>query len=285
MAVISNLKRWHWMVIALVIGFIHGEIRTAARSGTHDRLDDYETLITNPLEFESSLVDTIQGRPRFADLVVYPYRSPAGRVAHLVTGRYYNGRAEWHDGQQVARWATACYVAPAPYRPATPLAGGAELPSVIDYLKSLHETAGLQYQYATFHWIADPLFISLCASVLLIGGVWPTLINLLTFGTFGRPREAKGFSPWNAASSSSKPPATAQVSPGANASTPLEKELEAMVNSSNPTPGNQDKVAVVTKLEAGPLAPTVLESPDDPKHFGAKKDDFYPTVLHPTPPQ
>ena len=107
MAAISDLKRWHWLVIALAIGFIHGEIWTAARSGTHDRLDDYETLITNPLEFESALVDTVQGRPRFADVVVYPYRSPGGRMAHLVTGRYYNGRAEWHDGQQVARWATA----------------------------------------------------------------------------------------------------------------------------------------------------------------------------------
>ena len=207
---ISTLRRWHWLAISLAIGLVHGSIWQTSRSATCDPLDDNEKIVTDPREFEQALVTNINGHRRFEDVVVHPYHGLHGERAFLVTGQYWDGKFEWRDGQQVAAWVPACRVAAMPYLPPPASPDGTTqprlYPSVLDYLQALHASAGVNYRYDTFWWTAEPLFLSIAFSVVLIGMIWPTVVYLLTFGSILRPREQPGVSLWNVRSRSSRKP-------------------------------------------------------------------------------
>ena len=284
---ISTLKRWHWLAIAVVVGVLIGSAWEFARANTSDPLDQYEKLITDPIEFEGALVDAVNGRRRFDEIVVYPYRTTRGGKAFLVTGQYWDGRSEMRDGQAVARFVSACYVAPSPYRPRlTPERDSAtlqvELPTVLDYLNLLRKSSGVRYRYASLAWMSEPMFISIVGGVLVIGLIWPTIINLLTFGSLFRPKEAGGISLWSAASKSSNAPAP-PGNPNAeqfDSSPRVEKELDAPREASE---GSSDPSIPAVSLQGGPIEPTAAPIDSPPKDFGAGQGDFYPTVLHPKP--
>jgi hypothetical protein len=106
----------------------------------------------------------------------------------------------------------------------------------------------------------------LTASVVLIGVIWPTLINLIVWGRW--PAEAKGISLWRSPSSP-KP-----TRPTPSFAAPRAADGDAPPSTA-PAPAGSTAAAVRT-LGGGPLvlAPTAAASH---KEFGADPDDFYPT--------
>jgi hypothetical protein len=83
---------------------------------------------------------------------------------------------------------------------------------VRDYLNGL-KSQGVTYAYA---WWADARYAAAVwagGSFLLLGVVWPTLVNLLAFGTLRRPREEKGTSLWRVKTSHAEPPPQAPATP------------------------------------------------------------------------
>ena len=273
---IQAMKRWHWLVISVVIGLAVGTAREMAWETSHDRLDDYATLLTSSKEFESALVRDVEGQRQFKDIVVYPYYRSGGRKAHLVTGLYWDGRLESVDGQTVARWVPACYVAPVPYRATLPQPG--EMASVLEYLAAVHASGGVEWHSARFSWMGEPMFASSAISVIVIGLIWPWVINLLAYGSIFRPREVAGISLWNAPARTMAPdgvaPVTAEVSDLVG---PAMKDAALMDVSASPVVPAAPPVAAlpVSALEPAHIVPSEAE-----KDFGARREDFYPTELH-----
>lgn len=273
---LASLKRWHWVVVALVVGLAHGYLRQGGSS--EGRLDRFEVLLTDAGQFERALVSEVQGRRLFEHVRVYPYRLGPGREVHLVTGRYWDGQPRNNDGQLQAHWVQACFVAPVPY--STHAVGDAVTskgyPSVLNYLRDLERTAGVKYQYAWWWWMEQPLFISTVTSLVLIGGLWPTIICLLTFGTLTRPREVKGSSLWGIRGSkpSSRPTAAGAGAAVSESETghPAPEHIDVAL----PPP---DSLPAVSALPGTPLEPA-LPVTQWQKEYGKGGNDFYPTELH-----
>src|SRR5262249_34401132 len=125
----------------------------------------------------------------------YPMPSHKARDSqvYLVTGQYWDGNSRAQDGELVPNVQSACYVAPSPFTPDPGSNGTAAFPTVLDYLRSLEPT-GVSFRYAWWWPLTSPISLWLVGSLILIGGIWPTVINLVTFGPFTRPGEPKAAS-------------------------------------------------------------------------------------------
>jgi type II secretory pathway pseudopilin PulG len=287
---IASVRRWHWVIIALIIGFSGAAIRRWAGDEIESRVDAFGDLLANQAQFESALVTEQQGERLFKDVTVYPYRvrdSHGGkRLVHIVSGSYWDGRARERGGQVVAVWQPTCFVAATPYKPRIPVAGhGDELfasqqfSSVLDYLATMREQAGVQFRYAWWWWMTDSAFLWPALSLVCIGGVWPTVVNLLVFGSLRRPAEAKGISLWHVRSGKKRAAAVAAPS-YASFSSRQEGESERL--DAPPVPVETAEASPPVKaLSSQQLDPVAAALPRADKDYGAEKDDFYPTELHP----
>jgi hypothetical protein len=148
---------------------------------------------------------------------------------------------------------------------------------VLDFLDSLGKTAGVQYRYAWWGWATTPLAKWVFFSLVLLGGVWPTIINLLTFGSLTRPREEKGVSLLHVKPPPPKPAPT-RVAVGHLAE--LEHELEESLAGRSPDENTALEATAPKQLSAGPLESVTVPAAQDDREYGAEKDDFYPTERH-----
>ena len=198
----------------------------------------------------------------------------------LVTGMYL---AETHadpaTGQVTGRLRRYTYVAPVPYHPKhAPAAPPVRGDTVTAYLNSLE----VRYVRA---WWADPRYAALLwvgGSVIAVGLVWPTLINLLVYGRWRRPPEQKGVD----LGSVPHPVPPRDASPGLTADE-LQRlaAFEAAVTSGleefGPA-GGATPAAAPPAARALPSAPLDVPEPAacaEAKEFGAAEEDFYPTEL------
>ena len=282
---VADLPRTLWIAVAIAVGLAHGAVREW--SGAADPLDDYPVLLTDQRQFEHALVAERHGHRLFQDVTVYPHwaRDPATgrkRLLHLVTGAYWDGRAEAGDGGALqARWSPACFVAPTPYEPLTTPGGPGDgsasgrFDSVLDYLAAVRAARGTPYRYAWWWWTSRPAFTSTLVSVVLIGGVLPTALNLVAFGRLTRPPRERRPSLWAVRiRRRQKPtPAVAPVHPA------HDDAVEVSAAAPDPKPVAQ---VAPRPLPVEAVAVPAAEAHD--KHFGARKEDFYPTELRAAPP-
>ena len=279
---LAALLRWHWIVIAVVVGLTIGLVRSSADSGEiyGVNVHGYGIILPDQQQFENGLIQDYNGTRLFSDPVVYPHwtteASGKSTLVYIVSGRYWDGHPQEKNGKMVAEWLPRSFIAATPYKPKIGLADSsgktvAEFPTVIDFLAALRARYGVTAHYAW--WAACPVWTSLITCVILIGGVWPTVINLLTWGTFSRPPEAKAISLWNVRTPKPTTPAhkpTIQYTG--------DDDLEEQLLSTAPVNGDAQEppAAPVRPLAAGPLE-AVAETPQDEREFGAKEDDYYPT--------
>lgn len=274
------------MLVAVIVGLICGSVRMSDTASS--AIDDYEHLFTDVAGFEHALKTQISGQRLFTDIIVYPYRlnrknREAQRV-YLVTGLYWDGVLHASkSGELVADYQTACFIAASPYFPrAVGHSEPTSYPSVLNYLDSL-QSAGVHYDYAWWWWLATPLAIWLMGSILVIGIIWPTVINLIAFRSLLRPAEAPGIS-LAGVSSRNAQPSPVQYSNGRSAEVPEGKQ--------RPEPQEMPHEPVLPAPR--PVVATLSNAPDErpsdggshpqnPKDFGARQDDFYPTELRTHP--
>jgi hypothetical protein len=283
------IRRWQWLLIGLAVGAMVGLVRRGVAPITPDDefLDRYAVVLTEQATFETALADEVQGHHRFEDIVVYPGQAASGDKTprlYFVTGQYWDGREQFQDGQAMARWVPACFVARGPYMPVLPAAGTRPVsyPSVLAYLENLQARGKVQFRYAWWRWLTEGIAIWTVGTALAVGGIWPTLVNLYAFGSLRRPREIEE-KPRAAtmAAPARQPPAGPDATAAAAAYVAeMERDLAA-TDASSPAPANGAAPAQIRPLHGtGELAPQHT-TPGTPKDFGAEKDDFYPTELHP----
>jgi hypothetical protein len=156
---IIAIRRWQWLVIGLAVGLLVGTVRRAVAPITADDelLDRYPVVLTEQGTFEAALLDEVQGHRRFEDIVVYPGRAGSGGEArlYLVTGQFWDKREELVDGQAVARWVPACFVARGTYTPVMGLGATRAFPSVVAYLEQLQAQGKVQFRYAWWRWMTE----------------------------------------------------------------------------------------------------------------------------------
>src|SRR6266566_3870794 len=128
------------------------------------------------------------------------------------------------------------------------------------------------------YWIAG--------GVLVIGIIWPTVINLVVFGKLRRPREEKGISLMGVKGATGKaggePVATEEDLAKVAA---MAEEIEEKIRSDGGEENEEIAVAAaaapVKRLEGDALdEATSAEMKQESKEFGRDKDDFYPTEVH-----
>jgi hypothetical protein len=283
------LKRWHWLVVATLMGLAAGY----AFKPTSLDLRDYGERLNGPRDYEWNLIRETKGRRRFMELEVHRQEvtNPAGgsRDAWIVSGLYCGNAPEPQDGAW--HWRPKYIVADEPYKPAVPLSllagdkgaqrvasfGKLTHPTVLDFLDVLRDTRGVQFRNAW--WLTYVKSASFAASLLLLGLIFPTAIDLIVYGRLIRPREPKGIklTPLNATTPLPVPQVTADDMKQLEAlDATMEDNLAATAAAAasaaaSPTP------APIAKLNNAPQPIAAPFAKADPRTFGAKPDDFYPT--------
>jgi len=274
---LAALLRWHWIVIGILAGLVLGLVRSADDGEIYGvDVHGYGLILPDQQQFENALIQDYNGTRLFSEPVVYPHwttdTSGKSVIVYIVSGRYWDGHPQEKNGKVVAEWLPRCFIAHTPYKPRIGLTDGtgkvaAEFPTVVEFMAALHNRYGVSYRYAW--WAAHPVWTSLMVCIILIGGVWPTVINLLTWGKFTRPAEAKGLSLWkvrkrNAPATTPKP--AIQYAGG--------DDLDGQLLSTATVNGKSQEA--VRSLATGPLE-EAPPTPQDQREFGADEDDYYPT--------
>jgi hypothetical protein len=283
---VDSIKRWHWITISLVLGLAIGWAWRRSCSN----LWAYGEEINDPDQFEAALLNTIADRPQFKQIVVQRQDLPDGsggvRTVHLVWGKYCNGQSE-PDGQ--LHWRPAVFIADIPYRPRIDLwqtgADGEVIsrfanlrsPTVVDFLSVLSTARGVKFTNAW--WNTYPLGTALIMVVIVVGGIWPTVINLLVYGRLRRPAEKKGVD-LSKVKALPKPPQAQLTQEDLQPLNELEAELEANleIGAQSNTTTDRPEQSVAPVLSSQPVdSASAIQA--EAKAFAAKPEDFYPTEL------
>jgi hypothetical protein len=300
---LARVDRWKWTLLALVVG----PLAAWLWSRSPDALTASGYSISQA-QFESGLLRVVKhpetgepiigrdGEPRrhFEDLTLYRtnHRDAYGRdVSYIVTGRFTNGRVETYkeDGggkTREIRWRDAFFPATDPYAPLTPATQqhapeGLGTGSVRDYLDRLH-AQGVRYRHAWWREsrIATPLFTA--ASVLVIDGMWPTLLSLAAFGTVFPPRDAHDTHVPSLGKSAAAAGSPSDLSAVHSLASTLETQLTSAATCPVPAPPPPARTQPIPRLNAALVSPPPGAPAAPAKAFGQGQDDFYPTELKPS---
>lgn len=283
---LERVKRWQWMVISVALGLL---LAWGSRGDQRALLAGAGRIVTDQRWFEREVrrqVLLADGKPvqAFQGLRVYPAWIDQGdgpRRVDLVSGMYLAETAtDPATGQTIGRLRRYTYVAPVPYHPADSAAASpARGDTVAAYLESL----GGEVRFVRAWW-ADPRYAALLwvgGSVVTVGLIWPTLINLLIYGQWRRPKEENGVDLAFVAHPTTMHPADPEGT--ANESDSIAGS-EASMTSPGPSDVAEEAAHATVPQAVRPLCGVELDAPepaasDDDKQFGAAAEDFYPTEL------
>lgn len=299
---IEDLKRWHWALIGCVVGLVLGFGQVY---GGNEPATDLPSV--GQQEFEAGLRATPRdGLPVLDNITVYPGSAGEPDLVTMDLRTDWGLYARIRDAESGAARANARQVkyvrhrfyARRPFKPlipvpgAAPVAGGATY-TVRDYLNDLLKTeAGAAAKYRNAWWRQPAMLVSLwtAGGTLLIGGVWPTVLNLLTGAGFGR--RAPDNSDYDLSRFKSEPGAAESETPAADAGAGavedhVRKLEEELARGLAPGVGAAGRDQPAQPPPVKPLVAAPLEAPasvgeGDKEYQG----EFYPVVKphHDEPP-
>src|SRR5438132_11631805 len=166
---VQDLRRWHWAIVAVFVGTALG-------------------YVYSQMEFGERL-PTI-GQADFERGIVTPPRQE-GRVEHVqvlppVAGKYKVVAEQWRREEADPRLLNSrgvAYTADTPYKSSPWSRESKTYANVLEYLSTVkRQDAGVTYEYAWYRetWAIFTLWIA--TSLLLIGGVWPGVVSLMSRG-------------------------------------------------------------------------------------------------------
>jgi hypothetical protein len=230
------------------------------------------------------------------------------RRTYAIAGVYYNGRPSPNPktNQWEKVWHPYFYIAPYPYKPSRQFAVSGTVPpiqptmtdklqalaekvhlkdpdpadSVLAYLKGLKAQGRIDYSYEWWRAPRVSMAAWIAGCLVVIGGLWPTLVNLLVYGTLSQPLEAKAQLGKASTTTTKAPsgPTDADLAQLKALEEELEAKLAASATSTPMGPSDQPTPAPVKTLTAKELevAAATAKAAED-RLFAAKADDFYPT--------
>ena len=190
---LEDLKRWQWALLGLAAGLVLG---FAYRYAFNDPNPGYPTLKqAQTLEPLMVARDFETNRPIVDDVTVYPLLSADDKV-ELVTfnmRQVYRFEDPEHGGAAFtrSRWEPRQIWAEVPFDKSGPPGN-----TFGDRVRALQTAGALGGANVSYGWSQKPLpglLLYAAAGVLLVGGVWPTLLNLLLGAGFGRERSKEAY--------------------------------------------------------------------------------------------
>ena len=177
---IEDIKRWHWAVVGVIVGLAMGYVWTSM-SGQ----GNLPTLGAD--DFERGLMSAENSDGSLKTITIMPLSSDRKHlvIADVVVDRGVAGKRD------LQRRALATDV---PYRAGAWRGADEQYPNVIEFLKEIKknnpQTPDFKYAWFRETWAVYSLWTSAC--VLLIGGVWPSVISLMVGAGLGFHKEEKG---------------------------------------------------------------------------------------------
>jgi prepilin-type N-terminal cleavage/methylation domain-containing protein len=167
-----SLTRWHWALIGLLVGLALGWVRLADGDEAMVGGEGFVSQVTFERELRSPPL--ARDKPLLAGITIYPANNH-----DLVTMRRLGS-----DG----RYRQAAFAAPRPYRPLNSTVDASD-DTIANYLTSMASGhPNLTYRVAWWAKPAVTLGLWSAGGMVVIGGIWPTLLGLLVGAGFGRKR-------------------------------------------------------------------------------------------------
>jgi hypothetical protein len=278
-----ELNRWQWALIGLLAGLALGGSRvawgpayrdSAARTLTQQLFE--QAVLGRPGEWGSRLTLT--------DLVAHPADQWGDQ---WVTGRFCEESDVRDSSGKFVRTRMRGdfkYRATIPYHPL--LQGNAvpaAYPSVRDFLRAAGPNSQrpdkCAYAWQEHTWSALGLWTA--GAVLLVGGIWPTVLGLVTGAGWGRqPREKPAIDLSRVAPTRSQPPTPPRVAEDQAQLIAVTEQMENEL-AQEPEPPAPPPSPASPPAPAPQLSGQAVEAPAQPteadKEYGG---EFYPTVAH-----
>ncbi|HEX8523931.1 MAG TPA: hypothetical protein VF669_16880 [Tepidisphaeraceae bacterium] len=267
---VQDLKRWHWLVVSIVIGL--------ALSYVWSNVEWGEQLPTIGWpDFERGLLTKYPAQGHLQNITVLPPLEGKNKVVCEQLRRTNDPRK--------MRYRPVAFMADAPFKSEQT---GQTFPNVTDYLKNVKtQNADLTFKYAWYRetWAVYALWTGM--SLFLIGGVWPSIVSLMTGGGLGLQRAAKEpeydlerFGKGEKREET-KPLHAGVTSQDMDEVRRLDEELERRLASGATAGGDNQPVTAgvsqgeIRQLDSGPLQLAEMQKTDEEKQYGG---EFYPVV-------
>jgi hypothetical protein len=279
---IENIKRWQWMILGVLVGLAFAYMNQASSPGN----DNWSGRKVGQATFERLAKEKpIAGNPVIRSLRLFPAQvSPA--TGQRVVVVEFDQLLQTKDAE-VWEYVPTRFEAIEPYVPVRGPKPATDQ-TVEQYLAEVaKENPALASRYA---WWTEPKWAYTvwgAGGFVVIGIVWPTIVNLLIGAGLGRPPAPKEEYDLSRFKGTPEPapapkPVVADMGSLETLNASLEKDLEAAGVLGNRSTDPDDSVAgepVIKPLNAGPLdAPpeTKTEADKPSEHF--KGGVFYPVA-------
>ena len=284
---IENLKRWHWIAAGIVVGLALAYVWSSVEPD-RGRRGSAEDLFRN-----AALKDPKSGRPVVGSVVVHPPQEGPHGMVNVVTYKKWMNDSKSKKTVAVNHW----FVAEIPFVPPGQRAAGVSPNfTIADQLKELQKRTP-QLAVSSAWWTTKPATFAMwtLGSVVVIGGLWPTLLNVIVGAGYGHPRRAdrkldadeaylarfKGDGAGEAANAS-KPAVSAEEHERLRAMT---EQLESKLGGFGNVPAPQAQTSEanagspVRRLDGGPLELTPVANKADDDEIEVK-GEYYPVLIH-----
>ena len=268
---LDELKRWHWAVLGLIAGLAAGYAITLWHS-------DHDSVVRRPLSAELfvAYANVPPAKPRsIRNLVV----DPPHDGSNYVTGEVLLGGIY----RPFAFYAARPFVA----------SPDVHANSVLDYLQSI-SPQGRPMFFRNPWWRATWFILSVAAGVgvIVVGGIWPTIVNLILFGSLRRPAPAEDayklerFVAEQPVAASQKPQLTDADMDRLHE---IEQQIKSSLDGASPVASPADSATAtqpgVVQLNSSPLDAPLSKADTESKEY---RGEFYPVQKpheHHTPPK
>ena len=286
---VERWKRWQWALL----GLVGGVLLAWAWSGVPDQTGVRTFNDVGGRDFRSILRRSDSaGDPMVRGLLVYPESDAFEGQARVRLVTFATKRSRDPDAEFVEQ----AYYSPVPFpnptsrrnrrdAEAAPDVEPTEFPSVLDFLA---QVAGKgRYEGVTYRtaWWAEPVPAMLAggtAGVLLLGGVWPTLLNLMTGAGLGRRGRGDPEYDLDRFATGEQPAETPQPA------VPDDDDMDAVMARyrsnladgdtalTDSTAGQATEVRKLDTSASGAVSEKAAPAkPDEPKEYGG---DYYPVA-------
>jgi prepilin-type N-terminal cleavage/methylation domain-containing protein/prepilin-type processing-associated H-X9-DG protein len=249
---VEDLKLWHWIVLGAVLGALVGYASTFAGP-------DRDPILRTPITAQQ-FVDLVNQEGTLHEIVIHPPRDGQNFVTAFV-------------GEAGSR-ASIGFYAPIPF-----VADGVHAADVREFVqqaKAKHPSLESSYAFTEATWFI--VLSRTIAGVILIGGVWPVLLNLMIGAGLGRKKLDDIDYDLDRFESEAKPSAPKVTAADLAQLNEVDHDLEE--NLSKPTTPETAAAASaqpVRQLNDAPLEPVAAPPPEEDKDY---RGEFYP-VAHP----
>jgi hypothetical protein len=283
---IENLKRWHWIAAGIVVGLALAYVWSSVEPerGRRGSADD---LFRN-----AALKDPKTGRAIVSSVVVHPPEEGPHGMVNVVTYKKWMNDAKSKKTVSANYW----FVAEIPFVPPGQRPDGvAPNFTISDQLKDVQKRAP-QLAVSSAWWTTRPATFAIwtLGSVVVIGGLWPTLLNVIVGAGYGHPRRAEKKMDADEAylarfkgdgkrepAKPTKPLVTAAEHERLREMT---EQLESKLGGLGNVPASQAGAGAtsespVRKLDGGPLELTPIANQADDDEIEVK-GEYYPVLIH-----